>query len=58
MFDAGPDGFIGGMSANNYMKITDTTSATTTRDLGDLVAKGALRRTGERKATRYWLNIS
>ena len=58
MFDTGPDGFIGGMSAKNYMKITDTTSATTTRDLGDLVAKGALRRTGERKATRYWLNIS
>jgi len=39
------------------MTITDATSATTTRDLRDLVAKGALRRTGDRRATRYWLDI-
>lgn len=56
MFDAGPDGFTGGLSAKNYMTITGATSATTTRDLGDLVRKGALRRTGAQKATRYWLN--
>jgi len=58
MFDAGPDGFTGGLSAKNYMTITDATSATTTRDLGDLVTKGALRRMGDRRATRYWLDIS
>lgn len=57
MYDAGPDGFLGGLSAKNYMTITGATTPTATRDLGDLVAKGALKRTGERKATRYWLNL-
>lgn len=57
MFEAGPDGFLGGLSAKNYISITDTSVPTATRDLGDLVAKGGLTRTGERKATRYWLDI-
>lgn len=57
MFDAGPEGFLGGLSAKNYISITGTTTPTATRDLGDLVAKGALKRTGERKATRYWLQL-
>jgi Fic family protein len=57
MFEAGPDGFLGGLSAKNYMTITDATTPTATRDLGDLVVKGALTRTGERKATRYWLHL-
>lgn len=55
LFDAGPEGFIGGLSAKNYMTITDTTPATARRDLVDLVNKRALKRTGERKGTRYWL---
>lgn len=55
LFDAGPEGFIGGLSAKNYMTITGTTPATARRDLVDLVSKYALRRTGERKGTRYWL---
>jgi len=45
------------LSAKNYMTITDATSATTTRELGDLVKKCALRRTDDRRATRYWLDI-
>ncbi|MFA7174603.1 MAG: Fic family protein [Kiritimatiellia bacterium] len=53
MFEAGPEGFKGGLSAANYMSITKTSSATTTRDLKDLVAKGALTTTGQRKHTRY-----
>jgi len=57
MFDAGPEGFTGGLSAKNYISITETTTPTATRDLGDLVTKGALKRTGERKAARYWLNL-
>lgn len=57
LFDAGPEGFEGGLSAKNYITIADTTTPTATRDLGALVAKGALKRTGERKATRYWLNL-
>ncbi|TWD46114.1 Fic family protein [Agrobacterium vitis] len=54
----GPDGFIGGLSAHNYATITGAPPSTITRDLADLVEKGALLRTGERKATRYHLNLS
>lgn len=58
MFAAGPDGFLGGLSAANYMTITGAPSATTTRDLAGLTAMGALRRSGEKKATRYYLNLA
>ena len=57
LFEAGPEGFIGGLSAKNYMTITGATTPTTTRDLNDLVAKDALFKTGERRATRYWLKV-
>lgn len=55
MFREGPDGFEGGMSASKYMKITGAPPATATRDLHDLVEKGALISTGELKSTRYFL---
>jgi Fic family protein len=58
MCAAGPDGFVGGLSAANYMTITAAPPATTTRDLTSLVAVGALKRTGENKATRYQLNVA
>jgi Fic family protein len=51
MFREGPDGFKGGLSAENYIAITGTSRATTTRDLQDLVEMGALSRTGERRHT-------
>ena len=54
----GPPGFAGGLSAGNYASITGAPPATVTRDLADLVSKGALRRTGERKGARYWLAIA
>ncbi|NIJ35988.1 Fic family protein [Sphingopyxis panaciterrae] len=57
MFAEGPDGFVGGLSARNYQTITDATSATTTRDLAELVELNALRRTGERRYARYNLNV-
>lgn len=57
MFEAGPEGFIGGLSAKNYMTITGATTPTTTRDLNDLITKGAFYKTGERKSTRYWLKL-
>ncbi len=57
LFREGPDGFQGGLSAENYISITGATRATTTRDLTDLVEKGALTKTGQRRHTRYWLNI-
>ncbi len=58
MFREGIDGFKGGLSAENYISITGASRATATRDLQDLVAKGALTRTGERRHTRYNLAFS
>lgn len=49
--------FKGGLSAHNYQKITGTSSATATRDLKEMVEKNILRKTGERKHTRYFLNF-
>ena len=57
LFREGLDGFKGGLSAENYISITGTSRATATRDLQDLVEKGALFKTGELKSTRYHLNI-
>ncbi len=56
MFREGLSGFRGGLSAENYIAITRTSRATATRDLHDLVVKGALTRIGERRHTRYSLN--
>ena len=58
MFREGIDGFKGGLSAENYISITKTSRATATRDLQDLVEKGALTRTGQLRHTRYHLSIS
>jgi len=55
MLREGPDGFEGGLSAGYYQSITDAPPATARRDLVELVALGALRRTGELRGTRYWL---
>lgn len=57
LFAEGPGGFKGGLSAENYISITKASRATTTRDLADLVIKGALIKTGELKGTRYQLNL-
>ncbi|TPI27292.1 Fic family protein [Mesorhizobium sp. B3-2-1] len=57
MFREGIDGFKGGLSAENYIAVTQASRATATRDLQDLVAKGALTRAGELRHTRYTLNI-
>lgn len=57
MFRAGLDGFIGGLSASNYITITGTSRATATRDLQELVGKGALGQSGTLKSARYHLNL-
>jgi Fic family protein len=57
MFREGIDGFKGGLSAENYIAVTQTSRATATRDLQDLVEKGALTKTGELRHTRYHLNL-
>lgn len=53
----GSEGFKGGLSASNYISITGASPATTTRDLTDLVAKGALVRKGEHRHARYFVAI-
>jgi len=57
MFREGLDGFKGGLSAGNYMKITNASASTATRDLQDLVEHGALTRTGQRRHMRYFLAL-
>jgi Fic family protein len=58
MLEEGPEGFKGGMSAEKYIRLTETSRATATRDLQDLVEKGALIRRGELRHTRYFLAIA
>lgn len=55
IFREGLEGFEGGLSAENYIKITKTSRATATRDLQDLVKMRIFKKTGEGKWTRYFL---
>lgn len=55
LLDAGAEGFVGGMSAEKYVNLTGASKATATRDLTDLTAGGVLTKTGQGRATRYWL---
>ncbi len=54
LFEAGPEGFKGGLSAKNYRSISKASPATVTRDLRELVALGILYSKGEKKMTRYY----
>jgi len=53
----GPEGFTGGLSAGNYIRITGASAPTATRDLADMVEKRALVRSGERRYARYRANV-
>lgn len=55
LFEAEPEGFVGGMSAGKYITITNAMRATATRDLKKLVNLGILQKTGTRRHARYWL---
>lgn len=57
MFQEGPSGFQGGLSAEKYISITKASRATATRDLSDLVKKGALIKRGSLRHARYYLPI-
>jgi Fic family protein len=50
--------FTGGISVQNYISVTKTSPMTANRDLNDLVSKGIMKRTGQLKSTRYWLQFS
>ena len=49
-------GFIGGLSTSNYVSITQTSNATATRDIAQLVQLGILSKVGVSKSTRYFLS--
>lgn len=51
----GPKGFEGGLSAENYIAINNTSRATATRDLRQLLEQNILTKKGERRYTRYYL---
>jgi Fic family protein len=57
MFDAGPEGFAGGMNARKYVGITKASKATATRDLQQLLELGAFIQEGGGRSTRYSLNM-
>jgi Fic family protein len=58
LFQAGVDGFEGGVNAQKYMKIAACSKATATRDLSDLLAKGCLASLpGGGRNTRYALAL-
>ena len=57
LLDAGDGGFLGGLTAEKYCKITGTSKASATRDLSDLLASGALFARGIGKATKYYVNM-
>jgi len=58
IFREGIDGFKGGLSAENYIRITKTSRATATRDLSEMVDIGAFKKIGKLRHTRYYLCIS
>jgi Fic family protein len=57
MLEHGPDGFEGGMNARKYVSLTKSSKATATRDLQDLVEKGAFVVTGGGRSTSYQVDI-
>jgi Fic family protein len=55
---AGDGGFLGGMTADKYVKITGVSKATATRDLTDMLEQKLLRVEGVGKATRYAIAVA
>lgn len=58
MLEEGSEGFEGGMNARKYIGITKTSKATATRDMQELVEKGAFTSSGGRgRSTSYEVNL-
>ncbi len=55
MLDAGPGGFVGGMTNRKYSHLTKTSPATAQRDLAELVVLKCLALVGAGRAARYEL---
>lgn len=58
MLREGSKGFSGGMSAKKYIAITNISKATATRDLSDLVDKGAFIPIGAGRSSHYEINFN
>lgn len=57
MLDEGINGFKGGMNTKKYISITETSKATATRDLQELVAMNVFVIKGLGRSTSYEINI-
>ncbi len=57
LLDDGDGGFLGGLNAEKYIKITGASKATATRDMAQLVQQGLLLTRGQGKALRYFVNV-
>lgn len=57
LLDDGDGGFLGGLNAEKYIKMTGMSKATATRDLTQLVQDGVLFTRGQGKALRYFVNV-
>ncbi len=57
LLDAGDGGFLGGLTAEKHSKITGASKASATRDLSDLVQRGALISRGAGRGTKYYVNV-
>jgi len=55
LLDAGPGGFVGGMTNKKYAHLTHVSPATAQRDLADLTERGVLRSLGAGRGVRYEL---
>jgi Fic family protein len=58
LLDAGDGGFLGGLTADKYIKLTSASKATATRDLTQLLQTGLLAVQGQGKATRYAVAVA
>jgi Fic family protein len=55
LLDAGPEGFVGGMTNKKYAHLTHISPATAQRDLAELVKRKILRMQGGGRSVRYLL---
>ena len=54
LLDAGPKGYLGGMTTRKHEQIAQTSTPTAARDLIQLEQLGLLKRQGEGRSTRYY----
>jgi len=55
LLDAGPEGFVGGMTNKKYAHLNRVSPATAQRDLSELTANGILKTLGSGRSVRYEL---